>query len=74
MNDECASPDLPVSPGIYVYSYKYSLSLKQLFLKMNWLYTVCYIIWILFQLIAPMDDKTQDIVPVDPGNYTNSYH
>ena len=51
-----------------------SLSLKQLFLKMKWLYTVCYIIWILFQLIAPMDGESQDIVPVDPGNYTNSYH
>ena len=71
MNDECASPDLPVSPGIYLYSYKF---LKQLFLKMNWLYTVCYIIWILFQLIAPMDGESQDVVPVDPGNYTNSYH
>ena len=57
-----------------MYTATSSLSLKQLFLKMNWLYTVCYIIWILFQLIAPMDDKTQDIVPVDPGNYTNSYH
>ena len=42
---------------------------------MNWLYTVCYIIWILFQLIAAMDGESQDmIVPVDPGNYTNSYH
>ena len=25
MNDECASPDLPVSLSIYVYSYKYSV-------------------------------------------------
>ena len=38
---------------------------------MNWLYNI---IWILFQLIAPMDGESQDIVPVDPGNYTNSFH